>query len=446
MVLRISTDRALPPGPRRPSPAQLHAWITEPERLYASCRRRFGPTFTLRLFGQPPKVFVSDPADVRAVFRGSDEVLHAGRANAVVEPIVGSTSILVLDGSPHRVQRRVLAPLFRGRAVQPALGDLVALCERAVADLPRGEAFALLPHAQALTLRIILAALLGVRQGPELDALYDRTDALMRIAGHPLLLVPPARRRLGSLTPWARFDDHQQALRADLAERFARARVEPDRTDLLARIVHAGGEGGPERDVELADAVLTLLVAGHETSATGLAWAMHHLAHHPGEQERLRADLRAAFGDGPVDVATLAEIPRLTAIIYETLRLTPPLTQVGRILAAPFEVGGYSLPAGVGVVPCIWLAHRDPAQWPEPERFLPERFLPLERPDPSAWFPFGGGARRCLGESFAMHELRAALAVLVLRCRVQPAGAPSRARRRGVVLAPGDGVRLRIAD
>lgn len=435
--------RVLPPGPRRPPLAQLHAWIRDPERLYSECRRRFGPTFTLRLLGQPPKVFVSAPADIRAVFRGSDEVLQAGRANAVVEPIVGSTSMLVLDGGAHRAQRRVLGPLFRGRAVEPALGAMVGLCEEAVAALPRGEPVALLPHAQALTLRIILSALLGVPRGPDLEALFARVDALMRAAGHPLLLVPPARRRLGPLTPWGRFQDLQQALRAELAVRFAAARREPERTDLLARIVHADG-GGPERDVELADALLTLLVAGHETSATGLAWAMHHLAHHPEEQVRLREDLREALGEGPVQVAALEEVPRLTAVVRETLRLSPPLAQVGRILAAPFQVDGWTLPPGVGVVPCIWITHRDPELWPAPERFLPERFLPLERPDPSAWLPFGGGARRCLGEAFAMHELRTALAVMVLRVRAEPVGPPSRVRRRGVVLAPHDGVRLRL--
>lgn len=434
----------LPPGPRRPPAAQLAAWIHTPEALFTRCQQRYGPTFTLRLLGQPPKVFISDPATIQAVFRGPADALLAGRANAVVEPIVGSTSMLVLDGEAHRAQRRVLSPLFLGRRVRGALLAMVELCEQSVAAFPHGEPFAVLPRFQALTLRIILSALLGVTAGPDLERLFDKVNALMHAAGHPLLMVPALRRHLGPLTPWSRFRALQDAVRAELGERFAQARGEPHREDVIAQLVNQPTDGAPLSDVELADTMLTLLVAGHETSATGLAWAVHHLAHHPDEQEALRTDLTAALGDGPVSLEVLEGIPRLQAVIRETLRLTPPLAQVGRILGEPLELGALALPAGVGVVPCIYLAHRDPEHWPEPERFLPERFLPISRLDSSTYLPFGGGARRCLGESFALHELRVALAITVLRCRLEPVSATrSRVRRRGVVLAPHDGVRVR---
>lgn len=398
---------------------------------------------------------MSGPDAVRTVFTGPADVLEAGRANALVEPIVGSRSMLVVDGAPHRSQRQTIGPLFQGDRLDGVVREMERLSVRAFESWPVGQVFPLLAELRALTLRIMLFALLGIRapvaneiadrglndSESDDDRLFRMVSALMRVAGHPFLLVPALERHAGPLTPWTSFRRLYEAVGQELRRLFARARADPGRPNMLGELVHLTDErGAPLSDDALQDLMMTLLVAGHETSATALAWAAYHTLARPDLEAALRAEFEEAAGDGPLHEADIESLSLLNAVLLESLRLNPPIAQVGRILARPFEVGGFLLPAGVGVVPSIHLAHREPASWPTPERFDPLRFLGLT-PDRHRFFPFGGGARRCLGEAFAMRELRVVLGTIVRSGGLRLAPAPPvRVTRQGVIFAPSGGV------
>jgi len=421
----VRSAPALPPGPRLPRPLQTLGWIARPDPFLHGCQRRYGDVFTLRVGGGPPWAMVSDPAAVREVFTGDPRVLHAGQANAILRPLLGPRSVLLLDEDAHLAERRRLLPAFHGARIA-RLGALMAeATAREVAAWPRGEPLPLLPRLQALTLEIVVRAVFGVREADRRDRLREGLRAALDWASDPrrfapvALLGPDRTEALGIIRrAFAPVD-------ALLAEEIARRRAAPgleERDDVLSSLVAAGEHD----DRALRDELMTLLVAGHETTASALAWALERLARHPEAWARLRA------GD-----EAYAE-----AVVKETLRLRPVLAIVLRLLTEPLELAGYALPAGVAVAPCILLLQRRADLYPEPLRFRPERFL-REEPPPYAWIPFGGGTRRCLGASFALLELRTVLRTIAAHADLRPAEPqPEPARRRAVTLAPGRGARM----
>lgn len=436
----------LPPGPPLPPAAQLAAWIYEPARFFLACQRRYGDVFTMRLPGAPPRVMLARHEDIRAVFSADPARLHAGPANALVEPLVGPRSVLLLDGAEHLRERRRLLALFNARSAVAHGDTMRALTDAMVDAWPVGVPFSLRDAMQSLTLRIIVATLFGATAGPEGDALVRTLEGLLDLAQRPLLLVPALRRDLGALTPWKAFRAHLDALDALLAPRCeARRRAldasPDDADDVLAQLVGATEADGRRRsDRDVRDELVTLLVAGHETTANALAWTFAHALDRPTVCERIVQEVNEVTGGAPVRAAHLDGLTYTGAVIAEAMRLDPVLAHVGRQLTEPFTVGAWTLPAGAMVVPCIWLAHRDARVFPEPERFAPERFLE-GRTSPHAYLPFGGGARRCLGMSFALQEMKIVLATVLRRAslaRVAP-GRP-RVTRRGVVWSPAGGV------
>ena len=412
-----------PPGPRAPRAWQTLAWQSRPGPLMERCRRRYGDWFTLKIAHEGTWVFTVDPDAVREVFTGDPDVLHAGEANVILRPVLGRKSVLLLDGDEHLAQRKMLLPPFHGERMR-AYGELMAgIARREIARWPRGEAFPLLPRMQALTLEVVLRAVFGVREGAQLEHLRAVLRHMLEELARPrafltvALLGPERMERLRSFRNV--MDPVDAALRAEIAAR----RRSPDlaeRDDILSLLLQADGMD----DDELRDELLTLLVAGHETTATALSWAIERMARHPGMLERAR------------------EPGYAEAAAQEALRLRPVLPIVLRKLKAPVTIAGRELPAGVTVAPCIYLLHRREDLYPDPYAYRPERFLDT-KPGTYTWIPFGGGVRRCLGASFALFEMRTVLEVVAREADLRPDGAaPERVRRRAITLAPSRGARV----
>jgi cytochrome P450 len=424
----------LPPGPRGPATAQTLAWAFRPVPFMERAHGRFGDTFTVRLAQVGTFVFVSEPAELKRVFTAPPGLLRAGEANVRLEPVLGPRSVLLLDGAEHLRQRRLLLPPFHGERMGAYREEIRAVAARAAAGWPRGEPFALQPRFQAVTLEIILRLVFGVRDAGRLAALRRALVALLGAVSGPVALLPWLRRDLGPGSPWRRFlHARADADRLIFAE-LARRRVAPDlaeRGDILSLLLAARHEDGTAMtDAELRDELMTLLVAGHETTATALAWAAAQLVRRPEALERLRAEARDGEG------TTYAE-----AVTRETLRRRPPLPLVARAVHRPWTVGPWTVPPGALVAPCIYLAHHREESYPDPVAFRPERFLG-RAPDTYAWLPFGGGVRRCLGASFAQLEMVEVLRAVAATVDLRPTGDPEPVGRRAIILAPRRGARV----
>jgi cytochrome P450 len=420
----------LPPGPSAPVTLQTIGWWTRPTSYLERLRDRYGPRFTMRLLGQPPFVVLSDPEDLRELFTAPPDVLHPGEGARLLEPVVGANSVILLDEAPHLEQRRLLLPAFHGDRMQRLTGLMAELTERELASWPVGEPVALHPRLQRLTLEIILRAVFGLDEGARLEGLRDRLTAILSFGDSPLSLLPAAQRVLRGRGRFGRFERDRAEVDRELYALMAERRREAaDRDDVLAMLLGAEhADGSPMTDAEIRDELLTALVAGHETTASSLAFAFEQLARAPEAQSRLAA------GDEAY----------LEATIDEVLRRRPVLPNPEpRLVKQPVEIGGWTYPEGVVLIGSAYLVHHDPAIYPQPHAFRPERFL-TAKPGTYTWIPFGGGRRRCLGASFALLEMRVALRAAAERFTVAPAGAPRRPRRRMITLTPGDGGLVRL--
>ena len=438
----------LPPGPSAPSAVQLLHFTQRPLAWLEDCARRYGDPFTVRLPGLGAFVMIAAPELIKQVFTGDDDVLHAGKANAMLEPMVGRHSVLLLDGAPHLRQRRLLSPPLRGdrmAAYAPLMAEITAAT---LARMPRGTPFALHDHLQSITLDVILRAVFGLEAGAGLTELRALLVAMLE-PPPALMAFLPVRYLDFPGSPYRRFlrrrDAVDGALRAILRAR--RAAPEPGRTDILSLLGAARDDHGVAMtEDELRDELMTMLIAGHETTATALSWTFACLLEHPEVLARVVAELDGArTASGELDVAALARLEYLDAVIKETLRLRPILPDVVRKVQAPMELAGYAIPTGVSLAPCIHLAHRRATSFPEPRRFRPERFLGAKL-DPYTWLPFGGGIRRCLGMAFALHEMKIVLGVILSRAQLRLAKpGPVAVVRRSITLAPAGGTRVVLA-
>jgi cytochrome P450 family 135 len=424
----MAVQTGLPPRPRMPRPIQTAIWTRQAQWMLVQCRRRLGPMFTLRIAYEGTWVVISDPELVKQVFTGDPKVFHAGEGNDILRPLLGENSLLVLDDAPHMSQRKLLLPPFHGRRMAGYEATMREIAAREIESWPTGVPYQLRPRMQAMTLEIILETVFGVHGGERLTELREALRSFLDMLTDPRFLVPilaigpdrlrafpTFRRRVDRVAALIVGEIHERRAAADLAER----------DDILSLLVSARHEdGSPMRDAEIHDELLTLLVAGHETTATALSWAVERLIRHPDKLERLRAEVE------------VGEDAYLTATIRETLRLRPVIVGVLRRLTESVELGGYDLPAGVTVMPSIHLVHRDPTIYPEPDAFRPERFLETP-PGTYTWIPFGGGVRRCLGAAFAQQEMAIVLEELVARRMVRPADpASERPFRRAITETP----------
>jgi cytochrome P450 len=417
---------ALPPGPTEPHAWQSLRWVLRPEAWLLASRERYGDAFTLHLpFGDA--VLLAGPEAIKAVFTGDPAVFHAGEGNAPLEPAVGRNSILLLDGPAHLRQRRLLLPPFHGERLS-RWTDLMA--EIANADLdawPVDRAFPLEARTRAITLDVILRVVFGIEEAGRLAELRTLFGRLLPSGGARMVaMLPVFRRDLGPLTPWRAFLRTRDRIDAVLYDEIARRRADPaldEREDILSLLLQTD-----LTDEELRDELMTLLLAGHETTAVALAWTFALLFANPAAYARLVKEVRTGDDDRYLD-----------AVIAETLRLRPPIPAVVRRLTQPATVAGWDLPAGTKIAPCIWLVNRRADLYPDPHAFRPERFLD-DPPETYSWLPFGGGVRRCVGATFATTEMRVVLRALLERADVRGHGAPAtRSARRAIVLAPPHG-------
>jgi cytochrome P450 len=429
---------ALPAGPRAPSWLQTLRWWTRPVPFFERCRASYGKRFTIRLIATPPFVMLADPGEVKEVFTAPPDVLHPGQGARILEPVIGRHSVILLDEDAHLAQRRLMLPAFHGEQVERLAALMAQVAGAEVDGWPREETIALHPRLQALTLEVILRAVFGLDEGERLALLRDRLTRILAVGASPVSMLPPMQRDLGPRTPWGRFlrlrDEVDAELFALIEERRAQ---DGDGDDVLALLLGARHEdGSPMTAQELRDELMTLLVAGHETTASELAFAFERLVRAPAALARLSEEVAASDGDA-----------YLTATIQEVLRRRPVLPNAApRLVMREIEVGGRRYPAGVCLVPNAYLVHHDPAIYPEPYAFRPERFL--DRPPGTyTWIPFGGGRRRCLGAAFATVEMKVVLRAVLERAQPHAAGDGrlELSRRRSITLSPRGGAQVVLA-
>jgi cytochrome P450 len=428
----------LPPGPRLPRAVQTVGWWTRPIAFLERARARFGRRFTVRLLGTPPFVMLTDPEEVKALFTAPPDVLHPGQGARVLEPVVGKKSVILLDEGEHLEQRKLMLPAFHGEKMDRLAGTVAEVAEREVASWPRGEPVSFHSRFQALTLEVILRAVFGLDPGERLDAIRGRLTAILEFGSRPQSLLPPAQNGLlGRIGGYARFAELTEQTDALLFELIDERRADDqERDDVLAMLLAARHEdGSPMSSQELRDELMTLLVAGHETTASELAWAVERLAREPAIVERIAAEIERD------------EDAYLTATVQETLRSRPVIPNAApRFVVKPIEIGGWSYPIGICLVANAYLIHHDPEIYPDPYTFRPERFLD-EAPGTYTWIPFGGGRRRCLGASFAMLEMNVVLRALIANTELRPVGdGIELARRRAITISPRRGARAVLRD
>jgi cytochrome P450 family 135 len=423
----------LPPGPDWSLLGSTIRWWRRPLQVLEHCRQRYGDTFTYRIAHEGTWVFVSDPEAVKQVFTGDPRLLHAGEANIVLLPVLGDQSVLLLDEPAHMEQRKLMLPSFHGKRMQ-AYGALMArIAAEEIERWPDAEPVVMRPCMQAVTLEVILRAVFGVEKGERLGRLRDELRRTLGLLSNPrraAFLVALGPERIRRFPPFRRNMERVDKLVYEEIAARRRAGDLESREDILSLLLQATHEDGRAMsDRELRDELMTLLVAGHETTATALSWATELLARHPAELDRLEAEVDAGEGEF------------MDAVVKETLRLRPVIALVLRRLQEPMEIGGRLLPAGVSVAPSIYLVHRNPDVYPEPERFRPQRFI--DRPAGTyTWIPFGGGVRRCLGASFAEFEMEVVLRELVRRRRLHPVGDPEHSVRSTITNVPSRGAEV----
>ncbi|MEQ6902786.1 cytochrome P450 [Nocardioides sp. YIM 152588] len=437
----------LPPGPRWPALLQTLALIRFRHQLHPWLHRRYGDAFTLRLVpGAAPLVLFTSPEVTKEIFAGDPEVFHAGKGNAILGPLLGEHSLLLQDSLEHHRARKLLMPAFLGHALR-GYRDLVAEVAAAEADgWGDGETFRALDRMNALTLEVILRVVFGVGEGERLRELRPRVNRTVEIS--PLVLLGWAYPRLQRFRLWRETLDNQvemdRLLYAEIAERRAAGDL-GERNDVLSRLLRVGAD--PDTgvdaadglsDTELRDQLVTLVLAGHETTASALSWALYELGRDPDLLARSQraADARDAEGDA-----------WLEAVLKESMRLHPIIPMVVRMLQRPTTVGGYHLPAGATVGPSIIVSHQDPEEFPEPGEFRPERFLADLNgghvPPLNVWIPFGGGVRRCIGAGFSLMEGTVVLGEVLRRFDVATVGGDV-PKVRNITSVPRRGARIRV--
>jgi len=440
---------AIPPGPRIPAVAQTIWYVTRPNEYFEWLGRRYGDTFSIRTLAFGTEVLFARPEAIKEIFTGDPDTLRAGEANAIFRPVLGSSSVLLLDGAPHLRQRRLLMPPFHGERMSAYTAIMAQATERALRPFGRGHALPLRAVAQRITLEVILRAVFGVEDERGQRELGDALRALLDLGTSPVAsvfnMVPWLQRDLGRLTPWAAFERQRKQADGLIYAQIERRRAAgaAGRHDVLSMLLLARDEDGqPMTDVELRDELMTLLTAGHETTATTLCWLFEEVLARPDVLRSLDTELREVTGGASLEASHVPKLRVLDAVIKETMRLHPVIPAVGRRLKAPTTIGGWELPPGVLVVPAIHLTHRLPDLYPEPERFRLERFLD-KKVDPYAWLPFGGGTRRCIGMAFAQHELKVVTVTMLRQRELSLAKRrPARTALRGITHAPAGETRV----
>lgn len=396
---------------------QTARYYADPEGYLRKLHRDHGDVFSVNTIIFGPEVCVVRPEAIKAVFTGDPDELRAGEANVALEPILGDKSVLLLDGAEHIRQRRLILPPFHGERMLAYVATMREVTERIVDAFPKSAPFALHPQMQQLTLEVILRTVFGVDRGAELDGLTRALAHMLERVNSPFSMLathPRMRRHAFGLSPWALFQRMKKRVDDRIYDVIARRRAsKTESSDILSLLLQARDESGkPMTDRELRDELMTLLLAGHETTATEICWAFDKIL----RDRRVLTKLQTEVDASP----DLANAPYLDATIKEVLRLSPVVPAVGRRVKKPMQIGGYDIPAETLLVPGLWLTHHLPDLYPRPDAFEPERFLG-KKPDPYEWLPFGGGVRRCVGMAFALTEMKIVIGTILQRVTLRAA-------------------------
>ncbi|MEU8181102.1 cytochrome P450 [Micromonospora sp. NPDC049047] len=419
----------MPPGPRIPAMVQTLRMQSDPLGFLGSAMKQFGEIFSIKVMAVGDVVVITTPEMMEQVFTGPEDVVQGGAGQEMIEPAVGPHSIFLSDEEEHTRKRRIMLPPFHRQAVRRYAQEIDRVAERHIASWPKNEPLDMRSRAQDIAMEVIIRIIFGIRDDVRVAAIRDRLVAL-RKPMHAVIMMPALRRELGPLSPWSVYRRRRAAVDEIIYSEIAAFRAEPDpeRDDFLATMVRARhSDGAALTDDEIRDQLMSMLFAGQETTALGMAWAIDLMAHHPDAMARARDDR-----------------DYLSAVIDETLRLRPPLFHVARRISRPMTVGGYELSAGTTVMVAILLVHRQPGLYPAPDEFRPERFLG-ERPPRFGYVPFAAGARRCLGMHLATMELTIVLERLLRTMEVTAVRAkPDDPRLFHITLVPRHGAQVRV--
>ncbi|QSJ20371.1 cytochrome P450 [Nostoc sp. UHCC 0702] len=439
-----------PNGPKSPAVVQSLRWITSPMSFMEDCAARYGDMFTIRLESKsPPMIFVSNPQVLQQILTNDTKEFEApGDTNRVFEYLLGKHSVITISGAEHQRQRQLLLPPFHGERMRSYSQVITEITEKVISQYQIGESFNIRSATQAITLRVIMQAVFGLDEGPRaqklqqsLREMLEKGSSVLRVA---LLYFPALQRDFGPINFWSKQMQRQQLSDKLIYEEIQERREQPDssRTDILSLLMSARDEAGqPMTDEELRDELMTLLVAGHETTATALAWAFYWIHKIPSVRQKLLEELDS-LGDNP-DSSAILKLPYLNAVCSETLRIHPVAMMIfPRVMKTSLTLGGYELEPGTVIFGSIYLTHQRQDIYPEPKQFRPERFLERQF-SPYEYLPFGGGARRCIGLAFAQLEMKLALAQILINRelelvdngKVQP-------QRRGLVTGPNRPIKM----
>lgn len=440
------TTTKLPAGPQQPQLWQLIQWITNPLNYLESCDRAYGDTFTLHLSSFDPFVFLSHPQAIQEIFTASPKQFDSGRTNGIARPIVGDRSLLLLDGNPHASQRRILMPPFHGERMY-SYSQIIIESTKQVASQWTEKPIEVRAAMQEITLEVILHAVFGLREGDRYQQIKPLLAAMLNLTDSPvsssLLFFKFLQKDLGAWSPWGqlirRKQQIYQLLQAEINERRS---TELTGDDVLSLMMSARDENGqPMTDAELLDELMTLLVAGHETTATSLAWAFYWIHKLPQVREKLLTELDS-LGDNPDPIA-ISRLPYLSAVCSETLRIYPVVPiAFPRVTNSPIKIMGREYDANTMLTPCIYLTHHREDLYPEPKQFKPERFIERQF-SPYEYLPFGGGNRRCIGFALALLEMKLVLVTVLSNYQLALADTKAvKPQRRGLTIAPAGGVQM----
>jgi cytochrome P450 family 110 len=439
----------LPDSPKTQPYIQLINWIADPLGYMNNCAKQYGDIFTTRWGKLNPLVMIGNPEGIQQILT-SPAFDAPGNLNQMLKPLLGENSLMLLDGDRHKRQRQLLMPPFHGDRMRNYSQQICAIASDIANSQAIAQPFSARSMMQDITMRVILHAVFGLNQGDRFRQLQSKLTEVLDLTGSPLssslLFFKFLQRDLGPWSPWGQRQQRQrqidELIYAEIAER--RTQPESDRTDILSLMMVARDENGePMTDPELRDELITLLVAGHETTATALAWAFYWIHHLPTVREKLLQELDS-LGENP-DPMAIFRLPYLTAVCNETLRIYPvAMLTLPRLTREPVSIMGHQLESGTSVIGSIYLTHHREDLYPNPTEFKPERFLERQF-SPYEFLPFGGGTRRCIGFALAQLEMKLVLAVILRDYNLALVEKhPVRAKRRGVTLGPSGGVKMVI--
>lgn len=432
----------LPPGPPLPRAIQTLGWCIQPYELMSLCARRYGEPFTINFVGNRTYVIVSHPDVVRDAFSGFGNPDSVGVGNEELRPMFGDNSVFLLTGAKHRRHRQLISELFQRKAL-PCYGPRISeIADRLGGIATPGASIPVIKFVRRMGISLIISVVFGLHEGPRFAAVHDAVERLITIVNGPLVFFASLQRDLGRWSPggrvWRARDALVKIIDSEIAERRRQRLTSPN---LLDTLVEASEKGEAYlSDEEIRDEIITVLLAGHDPTTAATCWALYLIHKHPAVEERLRGELVSSSSE-PGETAAL---PYLEAVSLETLRLYPIVPAVERVLREPAKVFDYELPVGSRVTPCMYLTHRRPEIYPEPDSFKPERFVNRQY-SPFEFLPFGGGTRRCVGAHFAPYQIKLVLASLLRRFRFELVNnGPIRSVQKGATIMPSARLTLQV--